>query len=194
MANNTGYLTEEEIPLYCNIIDGVTMEDVAIASSLIDGYLKRSYAPRDFKDKVNLSRSNRGKLSHAPIIKINDVCIIEKNPFGITKTSVDLNTIELDPENDGYFTYVGSYGINNLIFNSVPSQVEIGYSSGFEVYPERLKQACAMLASNVRQIQSYNGAKQMTSLDFQIQMTDDSFFTSDIKMLLKGLNYDIRSI
>lgn len=191
--SNACYLTEDEIPTYCNIIDGVTIEDVAIASSLIDGYLKRSFAPRDFKDRIKLSKSQRGKLSHAPVIKVNSVKLIERTPFGVTKTDTDLDSIELDPENDGYFTYIGNYGINNLIFNSTVSQVEISYSSGFEVYPERLKQACAMLASNVRQTQSFNGAKQMTSLDFQIQMTDDSFFTSDIKMLLKGLTFDVRS-
>ena len=44
------YLTEEEIPKYCNIIDGVTVGDVAIATDLIDSYLGRSYAPQTFKD------------------------------------------------------------------------------------------------------------------------------------------------
>ena len=59
-------------------------------------------------------------------------------------------------------------------------------------YPDRLKQACGMLASNICQAKSFNGAKQLTSLDFQVLMTDDSFFTSDIKMLLKGLDSDVQ--
>ena len=57
--------------------------------------------------------------------------------------------------------------------------------SGFDTYPEKLKTACAMLACNVRQAMSFNGAKQLSTLDFQVLMTDDSFFTSDIKRLLK---------
>ena len=68
--------------------------------------------------------------------------------------------------------------------------LEIEYTTGFAEYPSRLKTAVAMLACNIREAKSFAGAKQMTSLDFQVLMTDDSFFTSDIKMLLKGLSQD----
>lgn len=189
-----GYLTEDEIPLYCTIIDGVTVEDVSLASSLIDGYLGRSFAPKKFKDRIKISKSHRGKLSHAPVVSIESVTAISSTPFGNSKTEIEIDDIELDPENDGYFTYVGSYGLNNIIYGAIPSMFEIVYTSGFETYPERLKAACAMLASNIRQTLSFSGASQMTSLDFQIKMTDDSFFTSDIRMLLKGLNYDVRTV
>ena len=80
-----------------------------------------------------------------------------------------------------------------MLFHSRPSKLEIKYKSGFEEYPKRLKTATAMLACNIRQAQSFAGAKQLTSLDFNIMMTDDSFFTSDIKMLLRGLNADVRA-
>lgn len=189
-----GYLTEQELPFYCSVIDGVTMEDVALATDLINGYLGRSFAPREFTDRVKLNGKSRGKLSHAPVINITKVQIVSRTPFGKSTMPVDVEDIDLDPENDGYFTYIGSGGINEMIYGRSPISVEVTYRSGFEEYPTRLKTACGMLACNIRQAMSFNGAKQLTSLDFQVLMTDDSFFTSDIKMLLKGLGSDVRAI
>lgn len=189
-----GYITEAELPTYCGIIDGVTMEDVAMATDLINGYLGRSFAPRNFTDRIKLNNKSRGKLSHSPIINITGAKIVSRTPFGKTSTDIDPKDIDLDPENDGYFTYIGSGGINEMIFGRQPMSLEVTYRSGFEEYPTRLKSACGMLASNIRQAMSFNGAKQLTSLDFQVLMTDDSFFTSDIKLLLKGLGSDVRSI
>lgn len=188
------YLTESELPRYCNVIEGVTMGDVAIATDLINGYLGRSFAPKQFTDRVKLSRNNRGKLSHAPVINIVSAKAITITPFGKSSNPVEADDIDLDPENDGYFTFIGSFGINNIVYQTKPSRLDITYVSGFEEYPTRLKSATGMLASNIRQAMSFNGAKQLTSLDFQVLMTDDSFFTSDIKMLLKGLDSDVRSI
>ena len=188
------YLTEEEIPQYCNVIDGVQFSDVLIATDLINGYLGRSYAPKNFKDRVRLTKDGRGKLLHAPIIEIGDVVAVVKTPFGRSKMNLSKENLELDPENDGYFTFDGDFGYTSLIYPVIPQLLEVSYVSGFKEYPSRLKTACAMLASNVRQTQSFNGAKQLTSLDFQVLMSDDSFFTSDIKMLLKGLNYNVCSL
>lgn len=199
-VNPKGYLTQEEIPVYCNVIDGVTEEDVEIATALIDGYLGRSFLPKRYKDRVKLRRNQRGKLTHAPVLEIEKVEATFITPFGRNKQVLATDAekaaenIELDPENDGYFTFVGNAGLTAFVYSIVPDSLEISYKSGFEEIPARLKTACAMLACNVRQAQSFAGAKQLTSLDFQISMTDDSFFTSDIKMLLKGLIYDVPAI
>ena len=187
------YLTEEEIPVYCSTIDGVTSSDVAMATDLINSFLGRSFVPKEYVDRVKLSKTNRGKLSHSPIIEIESVTCISDTLFGRSTNALDVNDIELDTENDGYFTYIGSFDINMMLFHSRPSKLEIKYKSGFNEYPKRLKTATAMLACNIRQAQSFAGAKQLTSLDFNIMMTDDSFFTSDIKMLLRGLNADVRA-
>ena len=185
------YITEEEIPKYCNVIDGVQLSDVVIATDLINGYLGRSYMPKKFTDRVKVNRNGRGRLLHAPIIEISSVKAIMSTPFGRSKTDLENTDIELDPENDGYFTFDGNFGMTSLIYPVIPKLLEVTYTSGFKEYPSRLKTACAMLASNVRQAQSFNGAKQLTSLDFQVMMTDDSFFTSDIKLLLKGLDHNV---
>lgn len=190
------YLTEAEIATYCNIIEGVTLSDVEEATSLINGYLGRTYEPRQFTDRIRFVKKPRGKLTHAPVISIQSAKLIIRNPFGKDEKDIDIDDVELDPENDGYFTYIGNYGFDGLIWGrrALPSAIKITYTSGFETYPERLKIACAMLAQNIRQLQSYSGAKELQSLDYQIRMTDDSFFTSDIKRLLKGLDKDVRAL
>ena len=180
-----GYLTPEEIPKYCGIIEGVTAGDVRTASTLINGYLGRSYEPKQFTDRVRMLHKHRGHLSHHPVIVVNKVVALGHCVFGNVEEKMPVDSIVLDPENDGYFTFVGSGGFNAMIYGLHPYLLEVTYVSGFEDYPENLKTACGMLACNIRQAMSFNGAKQLTSLDFQVLMTDDSFFTSDIKRLLR---------
>lgn len=198
------YLTDAEKHELCDsVIDGVTMTDVQIATDLIDGYLGRSYTLRGYTERVKINRNMRGKLNHAPVADITKVTAVYMTPFGrSTKvlaektegTDPDENPvddfIDVDPERDGYFTFIGELGMNYLVYHCLPKYLLIEYQSGYKEIPSRLKTATAMLACNIRQAQSFAGAKQLTSLDFQIRMTDDSFFTSDIKMLLKGLDSD----
>ena len=181
------YLKESEIESLCTAIEGVTIVDCIMASDLIDGYLGKSYAPIVHTEKVALRR-RRGKLRFSPVLKVVSVESITSTVFGQSRQPLKVEDIELDPELDGYFTFIGSYGMVGMVFESTPDMLWISYTSGFENYPSRLKTATAMLSSNIRQAQSFAGAKQLTSLDFQVLMTDDSFFTSDIKMLLKGLS------
>lgn len=181
------YLTEEEIVKYCTVIPGVTTLEVEIASQLINGYKGRSYEPKEVTEMVQLNNKCRGKLKQTPIIGIVKVYGYMQNMFGLSKEELAVNDIVLDPEGDGYFTYIGSGGINSIVFNSMPRSLEITYRTGYEVYPENLKIATAMLAQNIKQRSSFAGEKSINSLDFRVEMTDDSFFTSDIKMLLRSL-------
>lgn len=188
------YLTEQELLPYQNIMDDLSMDDVEMASSLIDGYLGRSFELSTFTDRVRL-RGDRGKLSHSPVAEVTKVVGVTRTMFGRTKSEMSPDVIDLDPERDGYFTYeADSTDLTSLVYNTTPETLHITYTSGFAEYPQRLKDACGMLACNIRQAKSFSGAKQLTSLDFQVLMADDSFFTSDIKMLLKGLNYDVRNV
>lgn len=193
--NNDTYLTDLERAELCDsVIDGVSMVDVKMATDLIDGYLGRTYLPRAYTDRVKLNRGMRGKLKQAPVIRIEAIVAVFTTPFGRSRQELEGDMeeyIELDPERDGYFTFIGDMGLTSMIYQTKPSYLEVKYLSGFEEIPARLKSATAMLACNIRQAQSFAGAKQLTSLDFQVSMTDDSFFTSDIKLLLKGLDYDV---
>ena len=188
------YITEEELIPYQNLMDGVNMDDVRMATSLIDGYLGRSYALKTFRDIVKINKNRRGKLKHAPVAEIQKAEIVYDTMFGRERMEANLIDIDLDPEMDGYFTYSGNYGIAPLVCGFRPISIEVTYTSGFKEYPQRLKDACGMLACNIRQTKSFSGAKQLTSLDFQVLMSDDSFFTSDIKMLLKGLDSDVCTV
>lgn len=188
------YLTEQELLPFQNIMDELTMDDVLMASSLIDGYLGRSFELTTFTDRVKL-RNDRGKLTHSPVAEVTKVVGVTRTMFGRTKSELSPEVIDLDPERDGYFTYeADSSDLTALVYKSAPEMLLVTYTSGFAEYPKRLKDACGMLACNIRQAKSFAGAKQLTSLDFQVLMTDDSFFTSDIKMLLKGLSYDVRNV
>ena len=180
-----GYILPEDIPKYCAIIDGVTPSDIRTASALIDGYLGRSFEPKEQTERVKMLRHHRGKLSKSPVLCIKKVVACGQCVFGTAKEELSSDTIELDPENDGYFTFVGHGGLNAVIYGIHPYLLEVTYVSGFDEFPEMLKTACGMLACNIRQAMSYSGAKQLSSLDFEVLMTDDSFFTSDIKRLLK---------
>lgn len=194
------YLEESELGKYASIIHGVTMGDAEIASDLIDSYIGRSLKPRRYVERVRLVKGRRGKLQHAPIVSLDFVNSLDPSPFDFqhnfvnghikldhTARQLDLRDVLLDPENDGYFTFVGSGGINSVVFGTRPHMLEIGYVGGFDHYPDALKTACGMLACNVRQALSFAGARELTSLDFRIAMSDDSFFTSDIKRLLDSI-------
>lgn len=180
-----GYLLPEEIPKYCGIIEGVTPGDTRTASALIDSYLGQSFEPMRHTERVKLLRHFRGKLAHHPVITIQEVFVLGNCVFGSIREKLAPHMIAPDPENDGYFTFTGHGGLHAVIYGIHPYLLEITYVSGYDRYPERLKIACGMLACNIRQAMSFNGAKSLSSLDFQVLMTDDSFFTSDIKRLLQ---------
>ena len=78
------YLTEKEIVPFQNIMDDLSMDDVEMASSLIDGYLGRSFELSKFTDRVQLRR-NRGRLSHAPVAEVEKVISVGRSMFGKVK-------------------------------------------------------------------------------------------------------------
>jgi hypothetical protein len=82
----------------------------------------------------------------------------------------------------GYFIYCGG---NHAIFNNPFIQLKITYTSGFVDIPVKLKQATAMIAQNIAQSKSYSGIKSLQDLDVSVAMWDDSFITSDIRMMLQ---------
>ena len=186
------YLTEEEIPIYCTSVDGVTMTDVTIASDLIDGFLGRTFKPTEFSERIKLDRRRRGKLKHTPVMEVKRVISKTGNIFGNIDTELNVLDIDLDPENDGYFTYLGRGGVFSIVYEGLPKRrmptiFEVTYIAGYDPYPSLLKTATAMLAQNIAQAQGFAGAKKLTSLDFSVEMTNDSFFTTDIKNLLRAL-------
>lgn len=182
------YLTESEIPTYCQTIPGVTMQEVIIASELIDSFKGTTYALRTVNENVNVDSRCRGRLLNLPIVEIQRITVNSKDQlFGNITEEIPVDSIDLDTFGDGYFSLDYSNAFNNLIYGVKPKSLKVTYVAGYSVYPELLKVACAMLAQNIKQRSSYGGERSVSSLDYQVNMTDDSFFTSDIKMLLRKL-------
>lgn len=187
------YLTEEEILTYCTSQAGVTVADVKIASALIDGYLGKSFEAKEISETVKVIR-RRGKLNHYPILSIKSAKEIITTPIGLSKQEIDVNQIVLDVESDGYFSYVApaspfafdvyGLGIHTLSLHTPMKKLEVTYSYGYEDVPEDIKLVTAMLAQNIRQMQSFVGFKRLNTLDYTIEMSNPSFFTSDMQTVL----------
>jgi len=205
-----GYLADSEIATYCTTVPGVGPLEVQIASDLIDGYKGKTFVAQSFTEQVPLNKKLRGKLRHLPVVSIDNVVGITSGlfqngaglyamdanrsvlaptdlSFGLVTTQLDPTDILMDLDIYGYFYYVGYGGLNSLVYGRKPQALQITYTAGFTTYPENLKMACAMLAQNVKQRSSFSGELSINSLDYRVQMTSDSFFTSDIKLLLEAL-------
>lgn len=182
------YLVEEDIEKYCRTIPGVTMTEITIASELIDGFKGKNFEAKTVTEAMQLDRRKRGRLTHLPIIDIEKIIGRGRDvTFGVTTQEISVNDIELDHEKDGRFTFYGSGGLTALVYGTSPDTLIITYRAGYEEYPEPLKIACAMLAQTIKQRSSFGGEKSIYSLDYRVEMTDDSFLTSDIKLLLRNV-------
>lgn len=179
------YLTEEEIAKYCTSQAGVTVADVVIASDLIDAYCQRTFSVNTAKETIKINRKSRGKLHYSPVIDITSVSEIVRSPFGLSRTDTDITYIDLDIEQDGYFTYLAPYSVFGLEFYHMRDRViEVVYRYGYEAVPDDIKYVTAMLAQNIRQFNTYAGFKKLSTLDYTIELGNPSFFTDDMRSIL----------
>lgn len=186
------YLTEEEIPIFCTLQAGVEVSDVIIASSLIDGYVGYSFEPKECKETVKINHKHRGKLNNIPVIDITKVDEIYRSPIGKSIRQVNIENIDLDIENNGYFTYYSQVNPFAMIISdncNIPLEhrqhiLEITYQYGYEEIPDDIKIVCAMLAQNIRGLNSFAGIKKLNTLDYTVEMANPSFFTQDMRLIL----------
>lgn len=183
------YLTIDEIPQYCTLQAGVDETDVRIASSLIDGYVGKSFILQDKIETVKV-RKGRGKLNFTPLVSIESVYERIFTGIGLTKIEVSKDKVIPDSEMDGYFHYIQTpnpltYEVfSECCFDVKQREVEITYKYGYEKVPEDVKQVCAMLAQNIRQQNSFAGIKKLNTLDYTVEMGNPSFFTQDMRLIL----------
>lgn len=185
------YLTEDEILQYCTQQAGVTVGDVIIASQLIDGYLGKSFNVSEVSETVNINAKHRGKLRNSNIIEILNITELVTTPLGVTKQNIDKDKIVLDVECDGYFTYIAQQSPFAYSFmdcccsnHGRPRRLEVTYKYGYDEIPDGIKTVCAMLAQNIRQMQTFAGFKRLNTLDYTVEMANPSFFTNDMKVIL----------
>jgi hypothetical protein len=185
------YLTDDEILKYCQVQAGVNVADVIIASELIDSYVGKSFSIKDASESVKVNAKRRGKLNHSPIISITEVKEVVVTPIGVTKQDVPASLLVMDIEDDGYFTYIAhispfacpmSYCMRGT--NEINRKLEVKYQYGYETIPEDIKMVTAMLAQNIRQLQTFAGITKLTTLDYTVAMSNPSFFTDDMRLIL----------
>ena len=185
------YLTDDEILKYCQVQAGVNVADVIIASELIDSYVGKSFSIKDASESVKVNAKRRGKLNHSPIISITEVKEVIVTPIGVTKQDIPASLLVMDIEDDGYFTYIAhispfacpmSYCMRGT--NGINRKLEVKYQYGYETIPEDIKMVTAMLAQNIRQLQTFAGITKLTTLDYTVAMSNPSFFTDDMRLIL----------
>lgn len=178
------YLADDEILEYCTIIPDITPSIVKIATELINGYLGFSLAPLQHKESINLNKNGRGKLRVTPIISIDTVKERIVSPyFGMSNEEVSPDSVILDVEGDGYFSYFAN-GINSTLYKTRPGSLEVTYTAGYTVIPEDIKIVCAMLAQHIKQRSSFGNEKAISTLDYRMELSDPSFLTPDMRMIL----------
>lgn len=181
------YITEKEIPLYCGLVTGVTMEHVEAATTLIDAYKGTSFLPKQYVERVELKKKRneyRGKLLHFPRICIDKITAKTRCIFGEQKIELPVDCIEFDDNHSLYFSF---YMPRELMFRHVPSFLSITYHSGYNEIPEQLKRACGILACNIKQMGGVMRWKQRDDYDIKVTLSDEGVFTEEIKVMLRGV-------
>ena len=184
------YLTEDEIPEYCGLFSGVTIDHVEAASVLIDAYKGISFEPHKHIEKVDLnykrsSQETRGKLEHFPRIEVISVMAKTQSPFGIERVELDTDCLEFDDDESYYFTFVMP---RQLMFRSVPKSLMVTYVSGYAVPPEPIKRACGILAGNIQQMGGVLRWKSRDDYDIKVTLGNEGIFSSEVKAILRGVS------
>ena len=102
---STQYLTDEEIPDYCDLLP-VTKSQVVFASGIIDSFVGRVNGGSKFKaftatETVRPNRRGVVKLTHTPVISVDKVALQVPNAFRFT-SDVEVPADELYCDESGY--------------------------------------------------------------------------------------------
>lgn len=181
------YLTQEELSLYTD--QPITMLDAENATLGIDAYKGASFWSKKYTEQVKLAKRRtgygviyKGRLRHKPRVSIVGVTAMVMLPFGLQKTECGEDSLWFDDDESPYFTYCQK--ANPIFPVPIPSSVTVTYYAGYEVIPEPLKRATAMLATNLR---AAGGGPKWTSreeFDLKITLAKDGVFTSEVKEII----------
>ena len=192
------YLKEEEIPTYCNLVNGVTISQVEAASFLIDSFVGSTFKATKYQEKVNFSKTPtkrnymqdyRAKLKHLPRIEINSVETTVKTIFGQRdKLVFETECLEFDSPNSLYFSFFPPYK-PFMLENPVIKNLDVTYTAGYEEdnYPEALKRAVGMLACNLKQVGGTLKWQSRDDYDVKVTLSSEGVFTNEIKNLVKSV-------
>ena len=175
---STQYLTDEEIPDYCDLLP-VTKSQVVFASGIIDSFVGRVNGGSKFKafiatETVRPNRRGVVKLAHTPVISVNKVALQVPNAFHFT-SDVEVPADELYCDESGYIQIPD---LNEMpvtpvnLYGRAPVALKITYSYGYAEIPEAVKLACAMIAMNISQQGGFANIESATNLDSRYSLTE----------------------
>ena len=186
----TQYLTDEEIPDYCDLLP-VTKSQVVFASGIIDSFVGRVNGGSKFKaftstETVRPNRRGVVKLKHTPVISVDKVALQVPNAFCFT-SDVEVPSDELYCDEYGYIQIPDLHEMPVTpvnLYGRAPVALKVTYSYGYAEVPEAVKLACAMIAMNISQQGGFANIESATNLDARYSLTDPSVFTDDIRRML----------
>jgi len=165
------------------VSDGVTLTESLIirASALIDGYCRREIGLKAYKERIPLT-NQRGHLSFYPVIEIDSVkgrasSGLMGNFFGAPGfVEMDKSNIDVDLSTGVLMSALSPFG-------STFAELEVEYTSGWEVIPEKVKVACGLLVNQLVANPNSN-VKSKKDFDFSIEYFGNSMITPEIANLL----------
>lgn len=191
MANVSQYLTDNEIPEYCDLLP-ITHQQVIFASGIIDAFVGLRNGESKFQASIatekRLRPNRRGtvKLKYSPVISIEDISLCIPNSFSYT-ANVPICPEDVQYDEDGYIYLPTPHRLpvtpNNLYGRS-PVGINVTYQYGYKTIPQNVKLACAMIAMNISQQGGFANIQSATNLDARYSLTDPSVFTDDIRRML----------
>jgi hypothetical protein len=167
------------------------------ASSIIDGYCKRSLAVTSYTERVpltdyqNMNSYQRGHLSYYPVI---DVTLVKGRPLYNALTGNIFGPPPFEPINDlsilDIDKNIGNFICGFNIFGVPYSELEVTYTSGWATIPDAVKTACGMIITQLANNANPN-VKTKKDFDFSIEYFGSSMISSEISDLLSP--YILRS-
>lgn len=160
------------------------------ASAIIDGKCKREIGLKTYTERIRLTDAQRGHLSYYPVVdmlnaKGRPTQSVLGNFFGPPnfENIDDLSIIDVDKE-------IGTVWCGHSPFGSAYEELEVSYTSGWEIIPDKVKVACGLLIGQMATNPNSN-VKSKKDFDYSIEYFGNNMITPEIADLLS--EFELRS-
>lgn len=160
----------------------LTLQSIIRASSIIDGYCKRSISVTSYTERVPLTEYQRGHLSYYPVLEVTELKgrpkhgMIGNNFFGPPQfEAIDISTLDVDKN-------TGSLWCGYSAFGTPYMELEVTYISGWNPIPDEVKVACGMVINQLTS--NSDNVKSKKDFDYTIEYFGNSLITPDVAAIL----------
>lgn len=159
------------------------------ALRLIEAYIGKPLTVQTATEPmVKLTKKGVGTLKNLPVITITEVKGIQRRQqtqYGfvgnnVTETTIDPASIYLI-DDSGHFVVNLETSILAQIWGQ-PDFYRITYTYGFATIPDEIEAVARIIESNIlkkEEMGGLNGVKQISTLDFNVALFDDSLISSN---------------